>query len=231
MKRIGIIGAMRVEVESLKMLCTDARSMTLSGMEFTQGSLFGQDVVLAVSGVGKVSAAVCTQAMILRFAPDCIINTGVAGGIGAGLRLMDVVVGTKVAQHDMDTSALGEPVGLISGLDRVFMDCDEGLSSAICRAAELVGAAPRRGLIVSGDQFIASVEQIARIHKNFPEAMAAEMEGASIGQVCAMNGTPFAVIRAISDGGDEGASMDFPEFVRRSAERSIDILRAFLQAR
>ena len=231
MKKIGIIGAMRVEAESLRMLCTQTRTTAVSGIEFIEGSLFGQDVVLAVSGVGKVSAAVCTQAMILRFAPDCVINTGVAGGIGAGLRLMDVVVGTKVAQHDMDTSALGEPVGLISGLDKVFMDCDEGLSTAICRAAQAVGVAPHRGLIVSGDQFIASAEQIARIHKNFPEAMAAEMEGASIGQVCAMNGVPFAVIRAISDGGDEAASMNFPEFVKRSAERSIDILRAFLQGK
>lgn len=226
--KIGLIGAMTVEVEALRDRMEGARRTEVSGMEFWEGTLCGRDVVLAVAGIGKVNAAMCAQTMILLFKPDAILNTGVAGGIGSGVKIMDVVVATAVAQHDMDTSALGDPVGLIPGLDAVEMRCDAALCDRACAAARSVGVEPVRGLIVSGDQFIGSQQQIDRIRAHF-DARAAEMEGAAIGQVCAINGVPFTVIRAISDGGDDKAQMDYPQFVKIAAARSVRIVEEFLK--
>ena len=226
--KIGLIGAMTVEVEALRDEMENAVRTVVSGMEFWEGRLCGQDVVLAVAGIGKVNAAMCAQTMILRFAPDAVLNTGVAGGIGSGVKILDVVVADAVAQHDMDTSPLGDPVGLIPGLNVVEMKCDEALCDRACAAARSVGVEPVRGLIVSGDQFIGSQAQIDRIRAHF-DARAAEMEGAAIGQVCAINRVPFTVIRAISDGGDADAQMDYPQFVKLAAARSVRIVEAFLR--
>ena len=122
-----------------------------------------------------------------------------------------------------------ELVGYISGLKRVEMPCDAALCAALADAAARAGIAVRRGLVASGDQFIASAEQIARIRAHF-DAQAAEMEGGAIGQVCTANGVPFAVLRAISDGGNEEAKMSYPQFVQRASERSVRILMEYLQA-
>lgn len=226
--KYGLIGAMTVEVEALRNEMENAVRTVVSGMEFWEGKLCGQDVVLAVAGIGKVNAAMCAQTMILRFAPDAVLNTGVAGGIGSGVKIMDVVVAEAVAQHDMDTSPLGDPVGLIPGLNVVEMKCDAALCDRACAAARSVGVEPVRGLIVSGDQFIGSQAQIDRIRAHF-DARAAEMEGAAIGQVCAINHVPFTVIRAISDGGDDEAQMDYPQFVKLAAAQSVRIVEAFLR--
>ena len=107
--KIGIIGAMDVEVETLRSRMEGATLETVSGMQFAQGRLAGCDAVVAVAGVGKVSAAMCAQTLILRYQPDVVINTGVAGGIGPDLKVLDVVLATAVVQHDMDTSPLGDP--------------------------------------------------------------------------------------------------------------------------
>lgn len=227
--KIGIIGAMDVEVETLRSRMEGAKLETVSGMQFAQGRLAGCDAVVAVAGVGKVSAAMCAQTLILRYQPDVVINTGVAGGIGPDLKVLDVVLATAVVQHDMDTSPLGDPVGYISGLGCVEMPCDAALCAALADAAARAGIEVRRGLVASGDQFIASAEQIARIRAHF-DAQAAEMEGGAIGQVCTANGVPFAVLRAISDGGNEEAKMSYPQFVQRASERSVRILMEYLQA-
>lgn len=227
--KIGLIGAMTVEVETLKERTENKRVSVISGMEFVEGTLCGQSVVLAVAGVGKVNAAICAQTMILKFQPDVIINTGVAGGIGSGVKILDVVVATEVAQHDMDCSPLGDPVGWLYGVNKVEMACDEQHCNRICAAAESVGVKPFRGMIVSGDQFIGSKEQIDKIKEHFP-AMAAEMEGAAIGQVCCLNQTPFCVIRAISDGGDDEANMNYPQFCKLAVAKSVEILEAYLTA-
>ena len=124
---------------------------------------------------------------------------------------------------------LGDPVGYISGLGCVEMPCDAALCAALADAAARAGIEVRRGLVASGDQFIASAEQIARIRVHF-DAQAAEMEGGAIGQVCTANGVPFAVLRAISDGGNEEAKMSYPQFVQRASERSVRILMEYLQA-
>lgn len=228
--KIGLIGAMTVEVEALKEKTENKRISVISGVEYVEGTLCGKDVVLAVAGVGKVNAGICAQTMILKFSPDVIINTGVAGGIGKQVRILDVVVATSVAQHDMDTSPLGDPVGFITGINKVTMDCDADTCDRLCAATEACGVTPIRGMIVSGDQFIGSKEQIDKIQKSF-DAMAVEMEGGAIGQVCTMNGgVPFAVVRAISDGGDDEANMNYPQFVKVACARSVDIICAYLTA-
>ena len=226
--KIGLIGAMTVEVEALKEKTENKRISVISGVDYVEGTLCGKDVVLAVAGVGKVNAGICAQTMILKFQPDVIINTGVAGGIGKQVKILDVVVATSVAQHDMDTSPLGDPVGFITGINKVTMDCDADTCDRLCAAAESCDVAPIRGMIVSGDQFIGSKEQIDKIRKSF-DAMAVEMEGGAIGQVCTMNGgVPFAVVRAISDGGDDEANMNYPQFVKIACAKSVEIICAYL---
>lgn len=226
--KIGLIGAMTVEVEALKEKTENKRVSVISGVEYVEGTLCGKDVVLAVAGVGKVNAGICAQTMILKFRPDVIINTGVAGGIGKQVKILDVVVATSVAQHDMDTSPLGDPVGFITGINKVTMDCDADTCDRLCAAAVACDVSPIRGMIVSGDQFIGSKEQIDKIRKSF-DAMAVEMEGGAIGQVCTMNGgVPFAVVRAISDGGDDEANMNYPQFVKIACAKSVEIICAYL---
>ena len=211
---IGIIGAMEVEVQALKDLMDNAELKEISSVVFYRGKINGIDTVVAVAGVGKVNAAVCAQTMILEYSPDYIINTGVAGGLSEELKIGDVAVADKVAEHDMDTSPLGDELGFITGIDRVYMPCDEYISGLMYDAAKSVdGINAVRGTIASGDQFIASEEQRGFIKKNF-SAVAAEMEGAAIGHVCTMNNVKFVVLRAISDGANSDSTIDFPTFTK-----------------
>jgi adenosylhomocysteine nucleosidase len=167
--------------------------------------------------------------MILRYGVRAIINTGVAGTLTDALSIGDVAVAESVVQHDMDTSAIGDPVGLISGLNVVYMKADEALSARITEVIENMDVRCLRGVIASGDVFVAESAKKAYIKDTFG-AIACEMEGAAIGQVCTANGIPFAVIRAISDGGNEDASMDYPTFVKIAAKKSADAVCGFLKA-
>ena len=227
MKRnlIGIIGAMQVEIEGLRADMTDVREEVISGVTFTRGKLCGAEVVCAVCGVGKVFAAIAAEAMILRYNVDCLLNTGVAGGLADGLCVGDVVLADAVVQHDMDTSPLGDPVGLLSGLNKVRLEADKPLTAALERAAKLCGLSPRIGTVATGDQFIASDAQKERLRTQV-SAAACEMEGGSIGHVATVNNVPFAVLRAISDGGD---GMEFSEFVTLAAARSVAVTREFVK--
>lgn len=226
---IGIIGAMDVEINGLKAVMNDLISETVSSVEYCRGKIYGTECIAAVAGVGKVNAAICAQTMILKYAPDMIINIGVAGGLSPELGTGDIAVADSVVEHDMDTTPLGEPAGYIGGLDRVYIDCDKTMADRLFKAAsEIDGLIVRRGVIASGDQFIASSEQRSRIIDNFG-AIAAEMEGASIGHVCAMSGVPFGVIRAISDGANGESPMSFPAFADMAAKNSINIILKLLE--
>ncbi len=221
--RIGIIGAMDIEVEALKNEIKDRKSETVSGIEFNSGFINGTDTVVAVAGVGKVNAAVCAEAMILKYSPDLIINIGVAGGLSKELRVCDIAVATAVVEHDMDTSPLGDPVGFITGLNAVYIDCDKIITEAIYDAAiNIEGIKVIKGVIASGDQFVSSQDEKNRIITQF-NAIATEMEGASIGHVCKMNGVGFGVLRAISDGANDDANLDFPAFAKIAAANSVKI--------
>ncbi|MCC8169404.1 MAG: 5'-methylthioadenosine/adenosylhomocysteine nucleosidase, partial [Oscillospiraceae bacterium] len=200
--KIGIIGAMDIEVQGLKELMDGAEIERISTVDFYHGKISGIETIVATAGVGKVNAAVCAQSMILRYGPDIVINVGVAGGLDPGLGIGDIAIAESVVEHDMDTSPLGDALGFISGINRVHMKCDEKIMRLMERAAKNIGLNVKRGIIASGDQFISERYERNVIIDNFG-AIAAEMEGASIGHVCVMNDVPFGVLRAISDGAND----------------------------
>ena len=156
---IGIIAAMDVEMKSLRSFMTDTKTETVSGITFVSGTLEGKLVVTAVCGIGKVFAAMCAQTMILRYQPECIVNTGVAGALSDKLSIGSVAISSAVVQHDMDTSALGDPLGLISGVNKVQLPADSDLCGQLSACATVLGIRTETGVIASGDQFISSAER------------------------------------------------------------------------
>ena len=225
---IGLIGAMSVETDALKAMVEHAKRETVSGVEYVSGTICGKEVVVAQCGIGKVFAALCAQTMILRYAPEAIINVGVAGSLCPSLGLLDIAVSDSVVEHDMDTSPLGDPVGLISGINVVYLPADATLSSRVEAIAKDMGKNCVRGVVASGDQFIADSERKATIVKNF-SAIACDMEGAAIGHVCYVNKTPFTVIRSISDNASEEAgSMEYPTLCIHAAKQSQELITRFL---
>lgn len=225
---IGIIAAMELEMQSLRSHIENPVAQTISGVTFVSGMLEGREVVTAVCGVGKVFAALCAQTMILTYHPEFIINTGVAGTLTDALGIGDIAVSSAVVQHDMDTSAIGDPVGLISGVGKVELPADEQLAAKLSACARALRVKTVSGVIASGDQFVAGSERKTYITSHFG-AIACEMEGAAIGQVCYVNQVPFCVLRAISDSADGSSHMDYPTFAGMAAQQSVRLLRTFLR--
>ena len=225
---IGIICAMKIEADAIRASLTDTRTEVVSGVEFTFGKRYGKEIVLAVCGIGKVFAAICTEAMILRFAPTLILNSGVAGTLTEALSIGDIAIAKNLVQHDMDTSPLGDPVGLVSGINKIYFDADEAAVAAFAKATASVGANSVIGTIASGDQFMSDTAKKNAIRDRFG-AIACEMEGAAIAHVAYVNNVPFAVLRAISDSASGDAQMEYPKFVAMAAERSHAIIDAFLK--
>lgn len=225
---IGIIGAMASEVDGLKEIMTEGRTENISSVDFCVGKINGTDVVVAQAGVGKVNAAVTAQTMILKYGVGQLINIGVAGGIEPSLKIGDIVVAERVVEHDMDTTALGDEPGFITGLDCVFIDCDKCVSKRLADCTAELGFHTVSGVIASGDLFVATQEDRDRLSDIFGAA-AAEMEGASIGHVCAMNGVAFGVLRAMSDCANDDSKVDFPTFAAAAAKNSIEIIKLYLE--
>lgn len=223
MVELGIIAAMEIEATPLIANMTGTMSETVSGITFTRGDLKGHTTVVAVCGIGKVFAALCAQTMILTYAPKRVINTGVAGSLTAKLKIGDLAVAQKVVQHDMDTSAIGDPVGLLSGINEVYLPADADTVSLLTAAAKDIGVNTLCGTIASGDQFVSDTAKKAWIADTFG-AVACEMEGAAIGQVCYVNRVPFAVVRAISDDASGAAQMDYPQFSTMAAKNSVALI-------
>lgn len=233
----AILSALPEEQQGLANALDHARTVQHAGRSFTLGHLHGQPVVLALSGIGKVAAATTTTALIERFAVQRVLFTGVAGGVGAGVQVGDVVVAAQFLQHDMDVRPLfarwqvpgyGAPTfacdaSMTARLQRAAQDCVQ--ASATWQEPMLQGLQPRvhTGLIASGDQFIVSASASHTITHALSEAgynaLAVEMEGAAIAQTCADYGVPFAAVRTISDRADDTAHLDFPAFVRAVASR------------
>lgn len=226
---VGIIGAMGVEVAALKMMMEGAVSQTVSGIEFTSGRINGKEAVVAACGIGKVFAGICAEVMILKYSPDFIVNTGVGGTLCEELSIGNIAIAEDVVQHDMDTSPLGDPPGFLSGINVVKIKCDEKLVKLISEAAANAGYKSFKGTVATGDCFIADTERKKKIVDNFG-AIACEMEGAAIGQVCCVNKVPFAVIRAISDDADGNSHEDYPTFLKQAAANSIDVLCRVLKS-
>jgi adenosylhomocysteine nucleosidase len=226
-KIYGIIAAMKIEAEGLIAEMTEVQSEKVSGIVFTRGKLRGATCVVAVCGIGKVFAALCAQTMILRYHPTLIINTGVAGSLTDGIGVYDIVIAEGVVQHDMDTSALGDPVGYLSGIDRVVLPCSKATAEGLLLSAEK--ATPSRchkGVIATGDRFVYRAEDKATIVSSFG-ALACEMEGGAVAQVCYVNGVDCAIVRAISD---SNGAVDYTVFAAEAASRSVSTLLCFLEA-
>ena len=222
---IGIIAAMQIEADGIIDLMENKEAQTISSIVYTSGTLGGKDVVVAVSSEGKVNAAMCVQTMILRYNATAVINTGVAGGMSDKLGVCDVVVATKVCEHDMDMSPLGFERGYISGVDSVYMDCDKKMCDTFEKCLNKIGVKWHSGVIATGDQFI-TPDMMPEIRERC-NAIACEMEGGAIGHVCVRNGVPFAVLRAISDGVNDG--LTFEEFANLAAKNSINATVEFVK--
>ena len=219
--KLGIIGAMRIEIENLKPSIEKPKYETISGVDFISGEINGVEVVAAVSGIGKVFAAICTEIMILHFGVDHVINIGVAGSLVKDLKVLDVAVADSAVQHDMNTSAIGDPIGLVSGINIINFEADEKLKNATKEVLEAKGIYYQTGVIASGDLFVDTDKQRQTIRDRF-NAIAADMEGASIAHTCYVNNVPFTLIRSISDA--DGSAMDYNTFAGKAAEQSISIV-------
>ncbi len=216
---IGIIGAMQPEIEGLVASMSGAVCERVSGIDFYIGDIEGRAVAVAKCGIGKVFAAICAEAMILRYSPSLIVNTGVGGALSSGLSTGDIVIASELCQYDMDTSPIGDPIGLISGINRIYFEADGRAVSILTDSASELGLRAVRGRIATGDSFVATKAQKDRITSNF-KADVCEMEGCAIAHAAFVNNTPFAVIRAISDSADGEAAMDYPTFLPIAAKNS-----------
>lgn len=225
---LGIIGAMDAEVSALKSKINNKTVETHAGIQFVCGTIEGAEVCVAQCSPGKVNAAMCTQIMLDRFDIDSVINIGVGCSLSSDVVIKDVVVAADVCQYDIDVAALGEEKGLINGLDIVKIPTDKNLSDALAKCAEKCVSKVHRGTIASGDTFIGSSELKRAISDDFG-ALCGEMEGGAIGHICYANNVPFAVLRSISDGGNEDVQLDYPAFKIIAAEISTSIILRFLK--
>ena len=226
---IGIICAMNVEIDELRSVMEEKKTLKLSGIEFLCGKIGDKSVVTAVCGIGKVFAAICAQTMILGFSPEIIINSGIAGTLTDKLSIGDAAVAVNAVQHDIDTTALGDEAGMISGLNLVYVPADEKISKHLVECVGKLGIKCKTGTIATGDSFINDNEKKAEIVKRF-SAIACEMEGGAIAQVCYVNKVPFSILRVISDGGDDNSHLDYAEFKKFASDRSVKIIESFVKS-
>lgn len=236
----AILSALPEEQGSLVSALQQGERVAHAGRVFWRGQLHGQSVVLALSGIGKVAAAATAAMLAERFGAARMVFTGVAGGLGDGVRVGDVVLATRYVQHDMDASPIVAR-WVVPGHDGPLLACDAALSARLAQAAQTyladAAGAPRlhQGLIASGDRFVSTVQESSALRAALVAAghdvLAVEMEGAAVAQVCRDYGLPFAAVRTISDRADDSAHVDFAHFVRHVASRYADgIVREFLRA-
>ncbi len=217
---VAIVSAMHEELHALLPLVESIERVEIAGRCFHCGQLRGRAVVLALSGIGKVAAAATASLLLDRFAASELLFTGVAGGLHPDVAVGDVVVARSLLQHDMDASPLF-PRYEVPLTGRSRFDADTGRAAALAEAARrcLVahGGRVHEGLIVSGDRFVSSAAESNALRSALPDALAVEMEGAAVAQVCSDFGRPFAVLRSISDRADDTAHVDFTQFVAEVA--------------
>ena len=225
MKKIGIIGAMELEVEALKEQMDVKNIVEKDSMKFYEGTLRGKDVVIVQCGIGKVNAGICVQILADLFQVDAVINTGVAGSLRAEINIGDIVVSTDACEHDMDVTALGYKQGIIPQMKESFFKADRQLVEAAIEVCREVNPDINvyEGRVLSGDQFI-SGEEIKNKLIDLFDGSCTEMEGAAIAHAAFLNEIPYVVIRAISDKADGSAHMDYPEFERAAAAHSAKLV-------
>lgn len=230
MIKIGIIGAMELEVEQLKAEMTQSRIITKAGMDFYEGLLNGASVVIVRCGIGKVNAALCVQILADLFHVTHVINTGVAGSLNAALDIGDILISKDALHHDMDVTIFGYQLGEVPQMGFREFQADKHLielAEEACRKAN-PDVHVVLGRVVSGDQFISSKEVKDHLISDF-QGDCAEMEGASIAHGAYLNGLPFVIIRAISDKADDSAEMDYPTFEAAAARHSAALVREMVK--
>ena len=225
---IGIIGALNDEVREIIGRLENRVTETVGSIEFNLGELYGKKVVIARCGVGKVFAAICAEAMIIKYAPKLIVNSGVGGALDKSLRPLDIVFADKLVQHDMDTSPLGDPVGLISGINQVYFETDARARMILEESAREMDINYLVGTIATGDKFISEKEDKNRLTAIFG-ATACEMEGGAVAHTAFVNGVPYMVVRAISDSADGDACMDYPTFLPAATRISTALTLALIE--
>ena len=227
---------MESEVELLVSLLENKEIRKIGKHTYFTGTLSGTPTVIARAGVGKVNAAVCTAAMILEFAPEYILNTGVAGALGKGITVGDVIIADSCIEYDLEYGSLGDARGSVfypDSTSEIIMPADEEFSAKLEAIAREVSGGEfevKRGTVATGDKFVSSAEARGDILSAFPEALCCEMEGAAIAQVCRLYSVKFSVLRSMSDSADGEAEMDFPTFVNLSADRAAKIALALAKS-
>lgn len=230
MKKIGIIGAMELEVDTLKGKMEVSNIVKKASMEFYEGTLNGVPAVIVRSGIGKVNAGICVQILVDVFGITHVINTGVAGSLKKEINIGDIVVSTDSLQHDVDAVGFGYPLGEIPQLgvrefvaDTHMIELAKKVCAEVNPDIQVFG-----GRVVSGDQFICSKEIKDRIVENFA-GYCTEMEGAAIAQAAYLNNIPYVVLRAISDKSDDSAHEDYPTFERKAAEHCAKLVEGMVK--
>lgn len=228
--KLGIIGAMNVEVATLKEKMENVTVSTHAGSEYCEGILEGCSTVVVQCGVGKVNAAICAQILINLYGVTHIVNTGIAGSLCADLDIGDLVISRDAIHHDFDLRFWDRPIGQVPGMDVIAFPADATLMEQAFAAAEAENPGHTKiGRVASGDQFICSKEQKETIISN-TAAICAEMEGASIAHTAYRNGIPFVIVRAISDKADDSADMDYPTFEAIAAQRCANVTSRLARA-
>ncbi|MCL2773672.1 MAG: 5'-methylthioadenosine/adenosylhomocysteine nucleosidase [Oscillospiraceae bacterium] len=223
---MGIISAMNVEIDSLIAKMENVKTEEISGIKYFNGDIGKSKITAAVCGIGKVNAAVCAQILIMKYAPQYIINIGVAGSISSTVGIRDIVVAASVVQHDIDNTPLGAPLGFIPKAELVQIPCSKKLNQLLLSAANNADNV-KTGIVATGDRFIHSQRDIDFITENF-KAVAVDEESGSIGHVCYINNVEFAAIRSISDNSDEDSHIVMFKNLEKSAETAIGLLMKIL---
>lgn len=228
--KIGIIGAMEVEVSSLKEKMKIERVYTAARMEFCEGKIADTEVVVVRSGIGKVNAGLCVQILADQFHVTHIINTGVAGSLNNALNIGDLVISRDAIYHDVDATVFGYHHGEVPQMGIVAFPADESMQDRALRAA--ASAAPEikamKGRVASGDQFVCDQQVKDAIKKN-TGADCCEMEGCAIAQAAWLNQIPFVILRAISDKADGSQIEDYNEFEAKAARHCAAITGYMLE--
>jgi adenosylhomocysteine nucleosidase len=222
--KIAIIGAMEEEVAILRNQIQSSSSNTIANSEFTSGRLKGADVVLLRSGIGKVNAAMSTAVLLHRYRPDIVINTGSAGGLNPALQVGDIVISTEVRHHDVDATVFGYEYGQVPQMPAAYQ-ADRHLVETAARCADtLKGVQVVKGLIATGDSFMSDPERVKSIQNKWKDLQAVEMEAAAIAQVSYQFGTPFVIIRSLSDIAGKESNISFDQYLEKAARNSAELV-------
>lgn len=225
---IGIIAAMEQEAKLLVETLKDKDETTIANQHFYSGTYHNKNVVVVESGIGKVNAAIATSLLIDHFGADLVINSGSAGGIFDGRKVGDLVVSTELAYNDVDARAFGYQFGQIPQMPHLY-PVNKDLVEMSVETGRDLGWTVHQGLILSGDSFIASSQEIKRIKSYFPEALVTEMEGTAVAQTCYQYGVDYIVIRAVSDVSDEDAGVSFEEFIEKAGKDSAALVLKLIE--